>query len=89
MSTTRTCTLNGRRIEAANALRDADAHLEALRTADGQHFHGVGGRPVGAEEMAAACRAREQAEAALNAAAEDLDMHSASERIEAEDAAHA
>lgn len=77
--------LNSRVTDAANALHDAEAHLEGLRRADGADFHGLGGRPVPIEEMTVATRAREAAKAALDEANEALRGHLTAERIEAED----
>ncbi len=81
--------LNARRIDAANDLRDADARLESLRDAAAEHYHGMGGREVSAEEMARAAEARRRAKVAHDAAEEDLAAEIAAERIAAEDARRA
>lgn len=98
MTTSTARTPNSRRIEATNALHDADAHLRGLLARWGERcMAGIAGRPpttwtpeddaTALAEIDAAKSARAEAQRAADEAEEELSAELTARRIEAEDAA--
>jgi hypothetical protein len=86
MSTNETRSLNSRRIDAANALTDADAHLRGLLA---RWANPDDDDPGLSDAINAAKEARVEAQRALEEAQEEWSAAVTAERIEAEDAARA